>query len=208
MLFIIFKGFSLKLIKEFFLEGESPTLKCQREEVFKLIKDTIDEDVSSESFNKMLTLLIECNSMKRNCVSNRECLSLTKTVANNTNNYSDFEVFRKNLVKEFNDLKNNFFGKVNFTRIELLTKYESNTNNKNNGLERLLTHLLDQTSFLKDQLKTKDEMINILVTEQMSKRDEAPLQFKEQFHNEQKSITPIACTTKEQLHHKQLSVTQ
>ena len=69
-------------------------------------------------------------------------------------------------------------------------------------MERLLTHLLDQTSFLKNQLKTKDEMINILVSEQMSKRDEAPLQFKEQFHHEQKSITQIACTTKEQLHHK------
>ena len=63
--------------------------------------------------------------------------------------------------------------KINSLRIELLAKYESNTNNRNNDSERSITHLLDQFSFLKDQLKSKDQMIGILVSEQMYKGDEA-----------------------------------
>ena len=63
--------------------------------------------------------------------------------------------------------------KINSLRIELLAKYESNTNNRNNDSERLITHLLDQFSFLKDQLKSKDQMLGILVSEQMHKGDEA-----------------------------------
>ena len=59
--------------------------------------------------HKTLALLIESNSAICNFVYNREGLTLTKPITDNTNNKDDSEVFKKNLVKDFNDLKNNFF---------------------------------------------------------------------------------------------------
>ena len=101
-------------------------------------------------------------------------LSLTEPIANNTINNGYSEVFEKNLVEDFNDLRNNFVEEVNSFRNELLANYVCNINNQNTGSKRLITHLLNQISFHKDQLKLKDQMIDTLI-EQLSKRDKAHL---------------------------------
>ena len=51
--------------------------KCGKDEVFRLFRDSVD-DVSKETFNKILGLLIQNQSIRLNIVGNRECLSLPK----------------------------------------------------------------------------------------------------------------------------------
>ena len=52
--------------------------KCGKDEVFKLVKDTIEENITRDIFNKALKSLIECGSVKCSFISNRTCLSLRK----------------------------------------------------------------------------------------------------------------------------------
>ena len=56
-------------------------MQCGIDEVRKLVKDSLGENISRESFDKILQLLIDNDSIKLNSVSNRVCLSLQK---NNT----------------------------------------------------------------------------------------------------------------------------
>ena len=48
------------------------------EEVFRLVKDSIDSDITKEDFDRLFEILIKNQSVKRNEVGNRECLSLPK----------------------------------------------------------------------------------------------------------------------------------
>ena len=56
-------------------------MKCGIDELRKLIQDSPEENISGESFDKTLQLLIDNHSVKSNSVSNRVCLSIPK---NNT----------------------------------------------------------------------------------------------------------------------------
>ena len=65
----------------------------------------------------MLALLIASNSVK--CINLKGISFITKSIAKNTNINSDFEVFKKNVVERFNDLKSNFFEEVYSFKNEL-----------------------------------------------------------------------------------------
>ena len=52
--------------------------KCGREEVSKLVNDTLCNEIHKDLFNKSLDSLIEKQFIKCNAISNRECLSLPK----------------------------------------------------------------------------------------------------------------------------------
>ena len=52
--------------------------KCSREEVSKLVNDTLCNKICKDLFNETLGSLIEKQFIKCNIVSNRECLSLRK----------------------------------------------------------------------------------------------------------------------------------
>ena len=59
------------------------TLKCQnkkcgKDEVFALVKDSLEEAITMEIFDKSLALLQAGNSIKCNIISNRTCLSVPK----------------------------------------------------------------------------------------------------------------------------------
>ena len=56
-------------------------MKCGIDEVRKLVQDSLEENISQESFDKTLQRLIDNDSVKSNSVSNRICLSIPK---NNT----------------------------------------------------------------------------------------------------------------------------
>ena len=56
-------------------------MKCGIDEVRKLVQDSLEENISQESFDKTLQRLIDNDSVKSNSVSNRICLSILK---NNT----------------------------------------------------------------------------------------------------------------------------
>ena len=49
--------------------------KCGNEEVFNLVKDSVDVVIKKEAFNNFL---VQKQSIKRNKIGNRECLSLSK----------------------------------------------------------------------------------------------------------------------------------
>ena len=51
--------------------------KCRKDKVFRLFRDSFD-DVTKETFDKLLELLIQNQSVRLNIIGNRECLSLPK----------------------------------------------------------------------------------------------------------------------------------
>ena len=53
------------------------TKKCGKDEVFRLFRDSVD-DVTTETFDKLLELLIQNQSVRLNIVGDREYLSLPK----------------------------------------------------------------------------------------------------------------------------------
>ena len=55
--------------------------KCGKDEVFRLFRDSVD-DVTKETFDKLLELLIQNQSVRLNIIGNRECLSLPKEKEN------------------------------------------------------------------------------------------------------------------------------
>ena len=87
-------------------------MKCGVDEVRKLVQDSLEENISLESFEKTLQHLIDNDSVKSNSVSNRVCLSIPK---NNTcrdafNIKEELQSFKNELVEEFNSLTNIFRG--------------------------------------------------------------------------------------------------
>ena len=51
--------------------------KCGKDEVFRLFRDSFD-DVTKDTFDKLLELLVQNKSVSLNIIGNRECLSLPK----------------------------------------------------------------------------------------------------------------------------------
>ena len=79
--------------------------KCGKDEVFKLVKDTIEENITRDIFNKALKSLIECGSVKCSLISNRTCLSLRKHNAiENSNLQWNFNNYKKDLIEDFDKL--------------------------------------------------------------------------------------------------------
>ena len=54
--------------------------KCGNEEVFNLVKDSVDCVIKKEVFNNLLDILVQKQSIKRNKIGNWECLSLPKEI--------------------------------------------------------------------------------------------------------------------------------
>ena len=93
---------------EFLIIASIETLKrqnktCGKVEVFALVKDSLEEATTMESFEKSLALLQASNSIKCNIISNRTCLSIPKhssvpkVCTQNTNSIkNDFEDFKSN----------------------------------------------------------------------------------------------------------------
>ena len=73
--------------------------KCGKDEVFALVKDSLEEAITMESFEKSLALLQASHSLKCNIISSRTCLSIpkhssiTKVCTQNTSSIkTDFEL--------------------------------------------------------------------------------------------------------------------
>ena len=86
-------------------------MKRGMNEVLKLARDSLKENISQKSFGKTLQFLIDSNSVKSNSFSNRVCLSIPK---NNTcreafNIKEEIQSFKNELVEEFNRLTQAFF---------------------------------------------------------------------------------------------------
>ena len=101
--------------------------KCGKDEVFKLVKDMIEENITREIFNKTLDCLIQSGSVKCSLISS---LSLRKYNAiENSNLQGNFNNFKEDLIKDFDKLKKHFLLRLNHLKI-----------NYYNHLKILMTH--------------------------------------------------------------------
>ena len=89
-------------------------MKCGIDEVRKLVQDSLEENISLESFGKTLQHLIDNNSVKSNSVSNRVCLHTKKK-----NTYRDafsikeeLQSFKNELAEKFTRLTQSFFAEI------------------------------------------------------------------------------------------------
>ena len=92
--------------------------KCSKDEVFKLVKDKTEQNITRDIFNKALECLSESGSVKCSFISNSTCLSLRKHNAiENLNLQGNFNNFKEDLIEDFDKLKNTFFAEVESLKI-------------------------------------------------------------------------------------------
>ena len=79
---------------------------CGKDEVFALLKDSLEEAITMKSFEKSLASLQGSHSIKCNIISNRTCLSIPKhssilkvCTQNTSSIKTDFEDFKSNFIK-------------------------------------------------------------------------------------------------------------
>ena len=89
------------------LKRQSKT--CGKDEVFALVKDSLEQVITTESFEKSLALLQASNSIKFNIISNRSCLSIPKhrsipkvCTQNTSTIKNNFEDFKSNFIETLN----------------------------------------------------------------------------------------------------------
>ena len=89
-------------------------MKCGIDEVRKLVQDSLEENISLESFGKTLQHLIDNYSVKSNSILNRVCLSMPKNnTCRDTFNIKELQSIKYELVEEFNRLTQALFAEIN-----------------------------------------------------------------------------------------------
>ena len=131
---------------------------------FRLLIDSVD-DVTKKTFDKLLELLIQNQSVRLNVIVNWECLSLPKQnqkLKENEENQEklvlmkDIGNLRLQILEEFSNMKSSFLAEVSKTSF-----YNHSLNKQIHGSstseisEWFINHLEEQISFLKEQLRNK-----------------------------------------------------
>ena len=157
--------------------------KCGLEEVFNLVKISLETGLTRENFNECLGNLISNKSVKHITINSRECLSLPKDDSNNhddSNNNDDtishdntvshddtcvlkedFNSYQVKCIKELQNVKEAFLKKLS----DIEQNLEKNLEKKeyDEKYERLLNQLEKENLFLKDEIIRKDKIINNLL---------------------------------------------
>ena len=103
--------------------------KCGKDEVFRLFRDSVD-NVTKETFDKLLELLIQNQSVRLNIVGNRECLPLPKEnqkLRENDENQEkpvlmeDIGKLRLQISEKFRRMKSSFLSEVKNFKNEFFT---------------------------------------------------------------------------------------
>ena len=140
--------------------------KWSKDEVFKLVKDTIEGSITRDIFDKILDSLIESGSVEWSLISNRTCLSLRKHNAiENSNLQENFNNFKDDLIEDFDKLKKAFLAEVTSSKDKLLDSFKKVVDSPTDGFKIFTAHILEKVLFIWKQLKSKDEMINSLLTQ-------------------------------------------
>ena len=133
------------------------------------MKESVEFEISSDVFTETLNSLIENESVIVNTFRNRECISLPKE------NFQEIETEKEDITEQFHQFRNDFLDEFNGFKTKFLHEVKSfknsilNTTSKNTGnQEHIVTLLLDNITFLKDQLRRKDKVIDSLIN-QLSK---------------------------------------
>ena len=148
--------------------------KCGRLEVCNLVKESIELEKSSDVFTETLNSLIENESVIVSTFRNRECISLPKE------NFQEIETENEGIMEQLHQFKNDFLGEFNEFKTKFLHEVKSfsilNTAPKNTrNHEHIIALLLVDITFLKDQLRQKDKVIDSLI-DQFSQQNNYLLQ--------------------------------
>ena len=160
-------------------------IKCGREDVCNLVKESLDYEISIDDYHKTLNSLIESKSVVVNTRKNQECLSIPKdflTSGNENENEEnhineDFDNFKEDFLEEFNDFKWSFFNEVKTFKEDILKMHKTTPKITDNQEQQMITLLHNDVIFLKQQLQQKDKFIDSLI-KQLSVQNEFILQQK------------------------------
>ena len=130
------------------------------------MKEYVEFEISSDVFTETLNTLIENESVIDNIFRNRECISLPKEnfqeIETETEDITQqFHQFKNDVLDEFNEFKTKFLHEVKLFKDKILNTTPYNTENQ----EHIITLLLDNIAFLKDQLRQKDKVIDSLINQ-------------------------------------------
>ena len=81
--------------------------RCGRLEVYNLVTESVEFEISSDVFTETLNYLIENESVIVNTFRNRECISLPKE------NFQEIETEKEVITNQFNQFKNDFLDEFN-----------------------------------------------------------------------------------------------
>ena len=128
------------------------------------MKESIELEKSSDVFTETLNSLIENESVIVSTFRNRECISLPKE------NFQEIETENEGIMEQLHQFKNDFLGEFNEFKTKFLREVKSfsilNTAPKNTrNHEHIITLLLVDITFLKDQLRQKDKVIDSLINQ-------------------------------------------
>ena len=142
--------------------------KCGKDEVFWLFRDSV-ADVSKETFDKLLELLIQNQSFRLSIVRNRECLLLPKEnqkLIQNDENEEKLVLMeyignlRLQMLGEFRNMGSSFLTEVKNFKNEFLQscvehspREQVNENLTYEISERFINQLVEQISYLREQLR-------------------------------------------------------
>ena len=70
--------------------------KCGKEEVFRLVQESVESEVTKEIFEERLDALVESHSVNIKLLGTRTCLSLPKLNQDNNSKESSDETFASN----------------------------------------------------------------------------------------------------------------
>ena len=134
-------------------------MKCGIDEVRKLVQDSLEENISLESFEKTLQHLIDNDSVKSNSVSNRVCLSIPK---NNTCRDAfkikeELQSFKNKLVEELNRLTQAFFTEIKSLKSDALT-----TDAPTDEHSSYISSLREEIEYLREENRAKTLIIKQL----------------------------------------------
>ena len=132
--------------------------------MYNLVKESVEFEISSDVFTETLNSLIENESVIVNTFRNRECISLPKE------NFQEIKTEKEDITEQFHQFKNDFLDEFNEFKTKFLDEVKSFKNNilditpKNTGnQEHIITLLLSNITFLKNQLRQKDKVIDSLI---------------------------------------------
>ena len=134
-------------------------MKCGIDEVRKLVQDSLEENISWQSFDKTLQLLINNGSVKFNSVSNRVCLSIPKnnTCRDSFNIKKELQSLKNELPEEFHRLTQAFFAEINSLKSDVLTTDAPENNNSS-----YISSLRKEIEYLREENRAKTLIIKEL----------------------------------------------
>ena len=111
----------------------------------RLVKDTIEENITRNILDKTLDSLIDCGSVKCNLISSIACLSLRKHNAiENSNLEGNFNNFKEDLIEDFDKLKKAFFAEVKSFKDKLLNSLENDVDSPTGGSKIFTSPILEE----------------------------------------------------------------